>query len=51
MLQTYTIQTDNDGNRSKTYDFNQLIQLINVPYDHDREESLRAFAARTANSD
>ena len=51
MLQTYTIQTDNDGNRSKTYDFNQLIQLINVPYDHDREESLRAFAARTANLD
>ena len=51
MILTYRTYSDNEGNTYKIYDFNQLIQLINVPYDHDREESLRAFAARTANSD
>lgn len=51
MLLTYSTYSDNEGNTYRIYDFNQLIQLINVPYNHDREESLRAFAARTANLD
>jgi hypothetical protein len=45
MAMTYSVEIDEEDNRIRVYNFNELLSFIEVPYNHDRDDSLRAYAA------